>query len=328
MQQALATLTARLMEARQRTDDSPVFQFLVDLPRVPVDHSKTDLFRDRVQYSQKIQEQLAAARSQPEAGRVAAILGVRDGLGPLADVEAGTMVNIFLALRAANGFEEMVEFHAQMPVPLQRNRMVREQLGLALNRLGRHSQAAEVLREIVQQGGPSPETCGILGRVYKDQYQAAAASGQSILARGLLKRAIDTYLSGFEADWREAYPGINAVTLMELQSPPDPRQAALLPVVRFAAERNLKEQGGDYWGHATLLELAVLGRDPDGAMVHLADAMPFALQKKEILAPLTTARNLRLIREKREQAGENCSWIREIEEHLELASERLQQGTT
>jgi hypothetical protein len=223
----------------------------------------------------------------------------------------------------------MIDFYGQMPVPLQRNRMVREQLALALNRLKRHAQAEEVLTEIVRQGGPSPETCGILGRVYKDQYEAAAAAGQTILARGLLKRAIDAYLSGFEADWREAYPGINAVSLMELQSPTDPRQAALLPVVRFAAERNLKERGGDYWGHATLLELAVLARDPDGAMSHLADAMAFALQKKEILAPRTTARNLRLIREKREQAGEKgCEWIREIEEHLESTAQTLQKGAS
>jgi hypothetical protein len=99
-------------------------------------------------------------------------------------------------------------------------------------------------------------------------------------------------------------------------------------VVRFAAERNLKAQGADYWGHATLLELAVLARDPDAAMAHLADAMPFALQKKEILAPRTTARNLRLIREKREQAGEHCDWIREIEEHLESTSQTLQMGTS
>ena len=38
---------------------------------------------------------------------------------------------------------------------------------------------------------------------------------------------------------RDAYPGINAVTLMELAEPPDSRQAELLPVVRYAVERRM-----------------------------------------------------------------------------------------
>jgi hypothetical protein len=51
-------------------------------------------------------------------------------------------------------------------------------------------------------------------------------------ARALLKSAIDAYLAGFEADWRDAYPGINAVTLMKMLPKPDPRQAEILPGVR------------------------------------------------------------------------------------------------
>jgi hypothetical protein len=35
---------------------------------------------------------------------------------------------------------------------------------------------------------------------------------------GLLDRAIDAYRRGVEVDWRDAYPGINALTLMECRS--------------------------------------------------------------------------------------------------------------
>ena len=55
----------------------------------------------------------------------------------------------------------------------------------------------------------------------------------------MIEKAIGAYLSGFEADWRDAYPGINAVTLMELRDPPDPRRLEILPVVRYAVTRRI-----------------------------------------------------------------------------------------
>jgi hypothetical protein len=54
-----------------------------------------------------------------------------------------------------------------------------------------------------------------------------------VLARGLLDKAIETYLRGFEADWRDAYPAVNALTLMEARNPPDPRREELLHVVAY-----------------------------------------------------------------------------------------------
>jgi hypothetical protein len=135
-----------------------------------------------------------------------------------------------------------------------------------------------------------------------------------MLARGLLDRAIGAYLKGFETDWRDAYPGVNAVTLMELKEPPDPRRATLVPVVRYAVERRIAAGKPDYWDHATLLELAVLGRDESGAVAALADALA---NVRESWEPETTARNLRLIREARERRNEHLPWAREAEDALE-----------
>ena len=47
----------------------------------------------------------------------------------------------------------------------------REQLGLALNRAGRGEEAERVLTDLIAARGPSSETHGILGRVYKDRWQ-------------------------------------------------------------------------------------------------------------------------------------------------------------
>jgi hypothetical protein len=106
-----------------------------------------------------------------------------------------------------------------------------------------------------------------------------------------LKRAIETYLEGFEADWRDAYPGINAVTLMEVAD--DPRRHELIPVVRYSVERRLARKAvADYWDYATRLELAVLADDMDASADALGAAVSAARQRWELE---TTARNIGLI---------------------------------
>ena len=137
--------------------------------------------------------------------------------------------------------------------------------GLALNRAGRGEEAERVLLDLIDERGPSSETYGLLGRVYKDRWDAAPKAGETFRARGLLDQAIEAYLQGFETDWRDAYPGINAVTLMELTraAGPAPRGAHPGRALRGrAAHRSGKP---DYWDHATLVELAVLARDEAGA---------------------------------------------------------------
>jgi MAP3K TRAFs-binding domain len=167
-----------------------------------------------------------------------------------------------------------------------------------------------VLLDVIARHGPSSETCGILGRVYKDRWEKAAKAGAALFARGLLARAIDAYVKGFEADWRDAYPGVNAVTLMEIAEPPDPRRAQFVPVVRYAVERRIAAGRPDYWDHATLLELAVLVRDEPEAALAAGSAMA-AVHEPWVLD--TTAHNLRIIREARARRGEVFAWADAIE---------------
>ena len=268
-------------------------------------------------FAQEYKRRLAEARSQGvDAVRAVA---ADPNLQDLRTVEAGIIVDLLLSFRAvgnAEGYEEMVKLYERMPPELKQARMVREQLGFALNRLGRHQDAERVLTEVIAEHGESSETNGLLGRVYKDQWEAAKKAGQAFAARGFLKRAIATYRAGFEADWRDPYPGINAVTLMEMEDKPGEALAQMLPVVRYAALQRVRKDdngGGDYWDHATLLELAVLARDQDAAADHAANALAVVREPWE---PATTARNLRLIRETRAARGEDAAWIGEIEQAL------------
>jgi tetratricopeptide (TPR) repeat protein len=310
-------IVQRLQAANQDPhDDSPIFTLIKDMPRVEVDHEKTDLFRDRVNYSREYKKRLAEAR---KAG-ADAVRSVAAELPNIQNAEAGIVVDLFLSFRAVKAYREMVDLYGRMSRTLQNTRMMQEQLAFALNRLGRSDDAEQVLKQTLEKFGPSSETNGLLGRVYKDRWENALKAGRGMEARGFLKRAIEAYRAGFEADWRDPYPGINAVTLMELQEKPDPAQADMLPVVRYAALLRAKANG-DYWDQATLLELAVLARNVGDAQDCCGAALALV---REAFEPETTARNLRLIREARSVRGEDVGWLAEIEENLTAAQTRLE----
>jgi tetratricopeptide (TPR) repeat protein len=244
---------------------------------------------------------------------VDAVRAVEAELGPIEDTEAEVVIDLFLSYRAVKAWPEMIALVDEMSTPLGSAAMVREQLALALNRAGEGDRAERELLDLLERRGPSSETYGILGRVYKDRWLTAKENGSAMLARGFLDRAIDAYTNGFQTDWRDAYPGINAVTLLEIAEPEDPRIQKLLPVVRYAVERRLARGEPDYWDHATLLELAVIARDANAA----ADALTSALAAvREPWAPESTANNLRMIREAREERGELLPWTEQVEREL------------
>jgi hypothetical protein len=320
---AAAAITQRLRRAQQEWhDDSPLFQLIDDMPRINVDHAKTDIFRERVDKAKGVKDRLAVARRGGQKQAVQEIAGGPD-FANLIDVDTTMVVDLFLSFRDVGAHQEMVDLYQRMPAPLQRTRMIQEQLGFALNRLGRSEDAEKVLLQVIKTFGPSSETNGLLGRVYKDRWEAAKKAGSSSFeVEGVLRSAIDAYAAGFQADWRDPYPGINALTLMEILDEHEEQQN-LLPVVRYAALQRARSNG-DYWDHATLLELAVLARNRADARKAAGAALAAVRVYWE---PETTMRNLRLIRELREaRGGEEVAWIAEIEAALKQAAAR-RQGT-
>lgn len=200
------------------TIDSPIYQLVENYP--DIDRDKTDVFRERVRYSATLKSRLADAR---EKG-LEALREIETEFGDIKEVESGVVIDLFLSYRAVKGWNEMIALVGKMSRPLAATVMVQEQLALALNRYGQGEKAERVITELLDQRGASSETYGILGRIYKDRWEAAVKKGNTILAGGVLDNAIEAYLHGFEADWRDAYPGINTVTLMEVKEPPDPRR--------------------------------------------------------------------------------------------------------
>ena len=304
-------LTEKLIAARAGLADSPVFQLVDGFP--DLQRLKTDVFRDRVEYARQMKERLASARKAGREALKAIEVELGELPGGLADAEGGVVVDLYLSYRGVKAWDDMIALTDAMGKPLAATPLVREQLGLALNRAGRGDEAERVLLDLIAQRGASSETCGILGRVYKDRWEAAVKLGDAFAARGLLNKAIDAYLRGFEADWRDAYPGVNAVTLMELKDPPDPRKARLLPVVAYAVDRRIAAGQPDFWDFATLVELGVLGMDEQQAFAALEQALAVIRERWE---PETTARNLRLIRETRARRGIEIPWAQQVEAEL------------
>jgi hypothetical protein len=314
---AIAAIAAHLTAARHTPhDDSPIFQLVDVLPHWQIDHAKTDVFREQIDYSKRYKKRLAeAVRAGAQAVKE---IAAEAALKNLNEIETGIIVDLYLSLRDVEAHAAMIDLYERMPQPLQRARMMREQLGFALNRAERFDDAEKVLKEVIAEFGPSSETNGLLGRIYKDRWTKAKEAGRPE-ARSLLRRAIDTYLEGFEADWRDAYPGINALTLMEQQDKPDPRKARILPVVTYSVTRKIAKHA-DYWDYATLLELAVLGDDHEAADENLAEVASHARHAWEVQS---TRRNLGLIRAVREARHEDAAWIAQIEDELQRTAEAL-----
>lgn len=302
-----AVLQQRLEHAHDTVPGRPIYKVVDDFSGIK--RLKTDVFRDRVKYSVVIKARLAEARRQgPEAVRA-----VEETLDPLNDQEAGVVVDLLLSYRATKAWKDMIALVAKMPPTLIGTVMVQEQLAFALNRMGLRDQAEKVLLGLLEKRGSSSETYGLLGRVYKDRWQDALKRGEPSLAQDFLKKAIVAYRTGFETDWRDAYPGVNAVTLMEISDPPDPHRKELVPVISYAVKRRIEAGQPDYWDHATRLELAVLAKDRHVAFDALANARAIIREPWE---PETTVRNLRLIREARAERSEEVPWALEIEEAL------------
>jgi hypothetical protein len=303
-------LVERLGKAKKDRNaavDSPIFQLVDGFP--DIQRLKTDVFRDRIRYSTELKEKIATARKQGKN----ALISLENQLGDIKDLESGVVIDLFLSYRAVRAWSEMIKLVKKMSLPLAGTVIVQEQLALALSRDGRGEEAEKVLLDLIKKRGPSSETYGILGRVYKNRWENALKHSERFLASGLHTKAIDAYLRGFEADWRDAYPGINAATLMEIKEPPDPRRNQIIPVVEYAVERRVAGGKPDYWDYATRLELAVLAKNEDKAIASLADSLA---SLRESWQAETTTNNLRLIRKAREERHESVPWANEIEKTL------------
>ena len=207
--------------------DSPIYQLVDGMQPPPIDPKRTDFFRKRIADSEAVKGRLATARAGND---IEAIEAVARSLGDASEMEANVAIDLLGTYRDVGAFDKMLTLVKGLNDTLSQTTVVLQLLAFAQNRLGQSREAEETLKQIIRARGPSSEVNGLLGRVYKDRWEKAVDTGEALLSKTHLKQAIETYLEGFEADWRDAYPGVNAVTLMEVAD--DARRHALIPTAR------------------------------------------------------------------------------------------------
>ena len=262
-----AALQTRLEEAIHgvQARDSPLFQLIPKFPGIDLPHEVTDAFQERVKHEARFREALARARARgSNLERKAALLDIQRGLGDPRLALRSVLVDLMLSYRDTEAWDEMIALCEAMPDYLKRHAMVRQQWALALNRRnapGDRDRALGIIDGLVDEQGTDPETMGIKGRIYKDQYRELKKAG-SIMAEASLEYAIRAYTRGFEADPRDYYPGVNALQPAGREggcrgarrggAPPPPAP----PVARRGGATS-----SNYWDLATVLELAAIGGD-------------------------------------------------------------------
>jgi MAP3K TRAFs-binding domain len=321
----------RQLAHRRDATDSPLFQLVRGWNPAPLGLDAAASFQEQLKAHEQVKQRLNDIRAasndkarQPQAA--AGLVRIRKEVLDSGTTDAGVLTGLMLGYRALSDWTGMIEMYSQLPELLKRQVAVRQLLAFAYNRRAERAKdpvdrerALEVLQELQREQGPTSETSGLIGRIYKSQWAEARADGKLTKARGYLKDAIEAYVGGFETDWRDVYPGINAVTLLDVQGGTASleQKDRLLPVVRFAVEQRLRAPAADYWDHATLLEIAVLENDAEQAHDVLLKVLTAFT---ETWQPESTADNLRIIERARTERGEEIGWLSQLIHELDAAA--------
>src|ERR1700730_4710552 len=100
----------RLVDGKKPQSDSPLYQLIDGLTPQEVDREKTDIFRDRVDYSRSYKDRLREARQQG----VGSVQAIEEEFDKLGDVDAGIIIDLFLSYRAVEAWDRMVQIYAPM----------------------------------------------------------------------------------------------------------------------------------------------------------------------------------------------------------------------
>ena len=294
-----ATLRQRIEQAKSDSDhtDSPLFLLLPGLRPPSLEPDAAESFRDRLRWVADVQQHLEVVKRSDRAVALRELAAINAQLQPYANAPVQLLFDLMFAYRAISAWDEVIHLLTALPPAISARGQVQEQLAMALNRRnqpGDRDRAVAVLDRLVAIEAPSPETYGILGRIYKDMYTEHGEAGRPMEAAAALEHAIQSYVAGFEADPRDYYPGINAITLSLQQTgaAAQARVRRLRPVVAFAVERRRRANAQSYWDVAAACELAAIEADWPAAQ---RAAGELCILAREAWMVETTAQNLRLI---------------------------------
>jgi tetratricopeptide (TPR) repeat protein len=258
---------------------SPIYDFFdfeIDKTKYK---DKIESFKEKSKKINELEEELLIAKAKKDIQKL-------EELEDKVIFDNNLSVKLYIIYRDLKEYEKMLNLYKKLKNELKENKFILQQYAFALNRLGRKEEAEITLKKIIEKFGEDSETMGILGRIYKDLWEEKNNNSY-------LKKAIDVYKKGFEADLNDYYPGINLLTLALY----DGNKEILdkyLPIVEVAVEKSFKNKK-DYWGVATKLEVAFIKQDCKLAKEMLEEII-FCDKEKWMLE--TTLKNLTFLMDK------------------------------
>jgi len=302
--------------------DSPIAQMITNyhFPDLAYLKEDADAFREWVNKTQASKEVLielvsdSRNASEEEKNKIKErVKEIEEEAGSGLNYDYGLLYALLNSYKSMNAFPEIVELLKPIlkTEEAQGNIFLQQQLALAYNKIEKREESKKILTDIINKFGPDSETNGLLGAVYKGLMDDGFKSMNAPAAKGYRRKAADAYLAGFDADPRDYYPGVNALTLMFMFDEHDQRFDKFMPLVKYAVERQLLRKPNDYWAHASALELSVLEMNSSRAEEFLSSAL--ACEPDE-WSKNSTLKNLQLIYNKTVvTAGESAlKWLQEI----------------
>jgi hypothetical protein len=142
----------------------------------------------------------------------------------------------------------------------------------------------------------------------KDKFDRAMKQNNRGEAKVYLKNAMQIYEKGYESDMRDAYPGVNYVTCLDLLGETE-KAMRVLPAVEYAVKTKMQRKEPDYWDKATLLELAIIENRYDQAEDLFYEAQPLATESWMFG---TTQANLSMILNFRKERNEDTTRLEKL----------------
>lgn len=284
--------------------DSPLYELIPEFPNI--DKTKTQLFREYFEKCSALYRQIESSSTATDLKQLEQHIENLPG----AKEDLINILRLFIEkLRSLEEFSEIVnlieKYREQKCI---QNEFFGQQYALALNRIGQVEKAVNEIQRVMRNYGESPESYGILGRIYKDKYTQTSQIGY-------LDKAIEAYEKGFNLDIRDFYPGVNLATLLLQKGDANSisKMKNIITILQYTLSQN--QINSDIWQQCSFIEILCLQQDWEKA-VSKEDALLAMLPKPAPFVLNTLKNNLSLIKQAFNKQGIFAQQLQEIIERL------------
>lgn len=256
-------LKEQILNAKNKIEtDSPIYELLPDLKiEVNLSEKSTKSFKDRAIWLNNKLEEINQIKLSyvPENhdDTINRLKAIEQELGDFNNSHLAIWTQLISCVKDFEQYELQIELLRKIPEYIfNKSLKFNQDLAFALNRLGKHKEAQQILQNCLVDFGLDSETYGLLGRTYKDLYKKEQDTLQK---KAYLDRAIENYTRGFINDMHNYYTGINAAQLLLQKSD----QTSILEmqdilVAVYFSLRAIHKDKMDFWAHATNINCLIL----------------------------------------------------------------------